>query len=191
MTHIARGEFLQRVGEKWGSMFRSFLFCFREKKEKIKWSIELLQLGQMERTVEDLIPIHTHRYIHAWAILVQGSLNSASSNIFVFISLNLTEGTSRGAVIVLNPKYLWHYVIQPAVLGTLASNKFQTWIVCDEEGQSWQSHVPPPSHILVKLLWPKRITSRWWQCFTSVFIVNGFRVVLLDMGWKLLRGDPF
>lgn len=42
-----------RVGEDWG-------FCL--KKEKIK-SRELLQLGQMERTTEAVMPIHT--YIHA------------------------------------------------------------------------------------------------------------------------------
>lgn len=48
----------------------------------------------------------------------------------------------------MNPKYLWHYVIQPAVLGSLL--KFQTQIACDEEGQSY--YPPYPSHLLVKIL---------------------------------------
>ncbi len=43
-------------GGKWGSVFGIFLFCL---KKKIKRSVELLQLGQMERTAEGLVPIRT------------------------------------------------------------------------------------------------------------------------------------
>lgn len=34
MTRIARGELWHRVGEKWGSVFGIFIFCFKKKKRK-------------------------------------------------------------------------------------------------------------------------------------------------------------
>lgn len=88
----SRGRSLAPCWWKVGFSVWDFLFCL--KKEKIR-SIELLQLGLMERTAGGLIPIRIHTYTHAWAILVRGSLNSPSSNIsFVLISLNFTESTS-------------------------------------------------------------------------------------------------
>ena len=84
----------------WKVGFSVWDFLFLLKKEKIKRSIELLQLGQMERTAEGLIPIRTHTYTHAWAILVGGSLSSPSSSVlFVLISLNLTERTSLACLL--------------------------------------------------------------------------------------------
>lgn len=58
-THTARGEVWHCVGENGVQCFGIFLFCL--KKTKIR-SIELLQLGQMERTAEGLISIHTHTH---------------------------------------------------------------------------------------------------------------------------------
>lgn len=97
MTHTARGEFWHRVGEKWGSVFGIFLFCFKKKgKKRIKWSIEVLQLGRMERTAEGLIPTHSHTPVHEpfWSKIVWTPLAQT-----FFISPNLSEGISWGLLL--------------------------------------------------------------------------------------------
>lgn len=102
----ARGAlFWHCVVEKECSVFGIFFSAL--KKEKHKWSLELLQLGQMGRTAEGLIPIRTHTYTHAWTILVRGSLNPPQAQTFCLFWSNWANWENQSGL-VLNPKYLWH-----------------------------------------------------------------------------------
>lgn len=91
-------------------------FSFLLKKEQIR-SVELLQLGLMERTAGGFIPIRIHTYTHAWAILVRAP---QTQTFCFFVSPWTLLREPAWPVIVLNPKYLRHHVTRSAVLGSPA-----------------------------------------------------------------------
>lgn len=65
----------------------------------------------------------------------------------LFYSLQTLLRRAVWPVIVMNHKYLWHYVSQPAVMGSPPLLKFCIQLVCDdveeeEEGQKMLSSYP-------------------------------------------------
>lgn len=141
--NAARSEVWHCVGGKWGSVFGFFSFLLQKRKQK-----ELLQLGQTGRTAEASNPFaltHTPMHEPFWSEVVSTPLEQT----FCSSSSPKTPLRKLVSLIVLNPKYLWHYVTPTRCSGSPDLLKFQ--IVCDEEGQKLLS----PSRslfLLVKLL---------------------------------------
>lgn len=115
-------------------------------------------------------------YTHAWAVLVRASLTSPRSNIYYSQLPEPREPVRPVVEPKINPSLLFWDPLPHL-------NSRPRYLVMRRDY--------PFPELLVIFLWPKLITSSWWHCSTYVFITNGFRDMLLDMEWKLLRLDPF